>query len=334
MNSEPFLPSPAQPTQPTQPNTFQPIQQPIYQTKQPTQPHNPEDKRPLLLFFMVVLPILIWFCLAMSILCWHEMFPYLLGFFYLVHILAYSINNQIWEFLDNKVPYSALQNHLHEYFAKAPKITLTAENFSSMKPKQQIVPSHSDWEYFKYRSWMDISGTFHLDLSQTKKKPLYILLRVKNEISFADSTTAYDYDCAKKALYWSNVNRDVCIRESETYTYDGYKELILVRIGEEDSIFFSKTGYKVMISLSLGLLYILMFKLKSIEQTFVVRKLISTRYNLPEGENIMTNNALKPELSINSDDNEVGSFLEDNKMAPPSAVDLENAKMYEQSKPQ
>ena len=332
MNSEHFLPLPVQPLQPTPPNILE-IDQPY--TLEFDQPPNLGDNRPILINLMIIMPILVWIWFPFTILFWnHELFSAFLclfGFCYLVHLCLYCIDNPIWDYLNNKISNDAFQSHLHTYFTKSPIITMKAQVYKSTERGQ--FASEREEMNFKYYSWKDISGTFHLDLSQTKKKPIYLLLQIRNAISFADPMTIYDYNRAKRELYWRNVNKGSSIQQTDVCTFEGYKKLMLVRIGEEDSCFFNKKVYIIMILLSFGLFFCLMFKRKSVAQEFIIRKTVSTRYNLLEGENSMKFSTLKPMVSINSNvyeynDNEVGAVFEENKMAPPSAMDLEQAKMY------
>ena len=90
---------------------------------------------------------------------------------------------------------------------------------------------------------------------------------------------------------------------------------------------------------SLGVVFCWKFEKRIIKQSFVVKKLVSTRYNLLEGENSMKYSQVKPMVSVNSnvyecDEQVTGCVIDANKMAPPSAEELEKAKMYEKEVPQ
>ena len=86
--------------------------------------------------------------------------------------------------------------------------------------------------------------------------------------------------------------------------YEGYKEHMLIRLGN------CETRIRV-------------------SPASIVRKLVSTRYNQLEGERSVRCSALKPMVSICTNRRTIWGVCDDNKIAPPSAADLEKAKMYE-----
>ena len=289
---------------------------------------------------MLVFHILLWiFFFADLIMCSMGL-PFLAiphFFFYISSILITCLTSPIWKYLKNKTTNKeAIYETMQSHFSKAPIITLTTKSYhiSGMDDDRRRWYTHEENVDFKYYSWKDVSGTFHLDLSQTKKKPMYLLLRVKNEIDFADSNTVDDYTRMKKELYARNASRDKNIEETEQRTYEGYQEYTLVKLGKEDSCFFSRCVLIFMMMISLGIVFCWKFEKRIISQSFVVKKLVSTRDNLLEGENSMKYSQQKPMVSINAnvyeyDEQVTGSVNDVNKVAPPSAEELKRAQMYE-----
>ena len=288
---------------------------------------------------MIVFHILLWiFFLADLLMCIAGL-PFLVIphlFFYISCILIICLTSPIWKYLNNKTTNKAIYETMQAHFSKAPVITLTTRSYhiSGMDDDRRRWYTHEENVDFKYYSWKDVSGTFHLDLSQTNKKPIYMLLRVKNEIDFADSSTVDDYTRMKKDLYERNTSRDNNIEETEERTYEGYQEYTLVKLGKEDSCFFSKCVLVFMMMISLGIVFCWKFEKRIISQSFVVKKLVSTRHNLLEVENSVKYSQQKPMVSINSDvyeyDEQItGSVNDVNKVAPPSAEELKKAQMYE-----
>ena len=348
---ENLSPSPVDLVQPTQQiETVQPTQvmQPVVlmepNTIQPQTQGSPvvAEIKPVVNRVIIVFHILLWiffFADIATIPVGGFLAPVHL-FFYISTILITCLTTPIWKYLKNKTTNEEILEIMQSHFSKAPIITLTTKSYhiSGMGSDKSRWNTHQENVDFKYYSWKDISGTFHLDLSQTKEKPIYLLLRVKNDINFADSISIDDYLRVKKELYARNAHRDENIEETEERTYEGYKEYMMVRLGKEDSCFFSRCVFVIMLMFSLGLVFCLKFQKKTISQSFVVRKLVSTRYNLLEGENSMKYGQLKPMVSIDSNvyeynDQVTGCVYEENKMAPPSAEDLERAKMYEKDVP-
>lgn len=86
--------------------------------------------------------------------------------------------------------------------------------------------------------------------------------------------------------------------------------------------------------MTLGIVYIFIFKFYLHSQTFRVRKIVSTRYNLLDQEYSSKYETLRPSLSLNSqiyqyNEQDIGIINESNKMAPPSIEELEKAKQYQ-----
>ena len=362
---ENLSPSPVELSQPSQPmGTLEPIQiidplphlnQPMTllndnpNTFHPQTTQSPTDDKfpPVVTCLMLTFNILSWVTLPICGII-GAVFPFGLAFFGGIHLMFYiltivltCVTSPIWKYLNNKSTNDAIIETVKSHFTKAPVITLTTKSYhivSSGNDKQRR-NTHEENVDFKYYSWKDVSGTFHLDLPNTNKKPMYLLLRVKNDINFADSITVDDYMRIKKDLYARNANKDENIEETEERTYEGYKEYTLVKLGEDDSCFFNKCVLVFMLMCSLGVVFCWKFEKRIVKQAFVVKKLVSTRYNLLEGENYMKYSQVKPMVAVNSnvyecDEQVTGCVIDANKMAPPSAEELEKAKMYEKEVPQ
>ena len=362
---ENLSPSPVEITQPSQPmgtvqliepiQVIQPIQvvQPMALLNDPNAVHlqttqSPiEDKfPPVVTCLMLTFNILSWVTFPIVAII-GAVFPFGLAFFGGIHLMFYMltiiltcVTSPVWKYLNNKTTNEAIIETVKSHFTKAPVITLTTKSYHMVSSENDKHRSYTHEENvdFKYYSWKDVSGTFHLDLSDPNKKPMYLLLRVKNEINFADTITVDDYTRMKKDLYARNASRDENIEETEQRTYEGYKEYTLVKLGEDDSCYFNKCVLVIMLMCSLGVVFCWAFEKRIIKQSFVVKKLVSTRYNLLEGENSMKYSQVKPMVSVDSnvyecDEQVTGCVIDANKMAPPSAEELEKAKMYEKEVP-
>jgi hypothetical protein len=292
---------------------------------------------------MLVFHILLWIFFFLDVIMCSFGLPFLAVFhlfFYITSIILTCFTSPVWKYLKNKTTDKAIYETMQSHFSKAPVITLTTKSYhiDRMDKDRRRWFTHEENVDFKYYSWKDVSGTFHLDLEQPNKKPMYLLLRVKNEINFADTITVDDYTRMKKDLYARNASRDENIEETEQRTYEGYKEYTLVKLGEDDSCYFNKCVLVIMLMCSLGVLFCWAFEKRIIKQSFVVKKLVSTRYNLLEEENSMKYSQVKPMVSVDSnvyecDEQVTGCVIDANKMAPPSAEELEKAKMYEKEVP-
>lgn len=262
-------------------------------------------------------------------------------FFYVANILIHCCS-PIYQYLGNKVGNKGIYDIMKEYFKAAPRIELKTESYhmtssgGKRKSRHRVV-TYTYKEDFKYYSFKDVSGLFLLDIPNSSSIH-YIQLQIINEINFADAISFADYRQRKIDIYNENKNRDTCISYIEQRTYENYKRFNLIKLDGGDICFFQRWIYVIFVLLTFGWVYDIIFNSFCIQQNFTVRKLVSTRYNLLDEEHSVQYNSLKPTLSIKSnvytyDEEETGILYESNKMAPPSADDIERAKLYEKEIP-
>ena len=299
-------------------------------------PRDEEQEKKNVTFAMILNQLILWGLLAFLIIDLKSLHFYisifLFVFFYGVNISCY-IWNPIYSYLGNKVKDNdTMYQKMKENFKAFPIMYLNVECFHYHYPRghkrREKVVTFGEQMRFTYYSFKDVSGTFMLRKPRLSCiKPKYIKLELHPEISFADSITHADYISRKenfmKLGFW------------DERTYDGYRQYTLVKLtNEEDSIFLQRWVYLLFCILTFGLVYHIIFNSMCIEQNFKVRKVISTRYNLMEKEHAEKFNNFKPCLTLfkktmTFDEKDTGFVYESNKMAPPSAEELENAKQYD-----
>ena len=307
-------------------------------------PRDEEKEKKNVTFAMLLNQLLLWGSLAFMIIDLMSFHYYvsisLFVLFYGITISCY-IWNPIYSYLGNKVKDNdTMYQKMKENFKAFPIMTLNVECFHYRSHKgrhrREKVVTFGEQMRFTYYSFKDVSGMFMLRKPKLSCfEPKYIKLELHPEITFADSITHADYISRKENFMKRNENRDTYIGFWDERTYNGYRQYNLVKLtNDEDSIFLQKWVYMLFCILTFGLVYHIIFNSMCIEQNFKVRKVISTRYNLMEKEHAEKFKNLKPSLTLfqknlTFDEKDIGYVNEANKMAPPSAEELENAKQYD-----
>ena len=302
-----------------------------------------ESKFSSMKVYLIIEQILLWGLLVylivdIVVLKFYSVSITLFAVIYVIHLLCFCFSPEL-SFLGNKIEDKTMYDIMFQYFSAAPKITLKTESYHMVlnrkkkrRSKKKVV-THSEEEQFKYYSFKDVSGLFSLSIPQ-EKNIMYIKLQIINEINFADPISYADYKKQKEALYKRNRKRDRGIDYFERRDYDGYLQFNLVKLKGQDSCFFNRGFYILCIILTFGLVYYAIFNHYCHEQTFRVRKLISTRYNLMDKEYSTKYESFRPILSFKSEvykynEKDTGFVYESNKMAPPSYDEIEKAKQFQ-----
>ena len=226
------------------------------------------------------------------------------GFFFLVAYLTYLAIN-----------FSSKESILFRYYKKdgsmfsvmeslfktAPLIRMKSSSFHyfNQEKKAQIF-SYKDIQTFPYLSYRDVSGLFLLDLKDaTTNDKSYIVHHLKKEINFADTLTYNDYIIKKTEFWKKNRYYDIYMEYQEERLIEGFMEDILMKVdGSSGSIFMTSTFFWICTFLTMSEFYKLYFNSRCIHQSFTIRKLISTHYNLNDEERLEKYTKLQPALSL------------------------------------
>ena len=143
------------------------------------------------------------------------------------------------------------------------------------------VITHSDAIKFDYNYCRDISGIFELNINESNYKyKYYVILKVIYEVIFIDDTTLDEYNKLKEDFLRLNKNKDCKYRLYEFYDEDSFHNKHLIKIHEKEPLFVSYFWFTIFTLLSLSTLYKIYLCIISIEQTLVIKKIISNRNNL------------------------------------------------------
>ena len=143
------------------------------------------------------------------------------------------------------------------------------------------VDTYSETKRMPYCSTRDVSGLFLLDIDKANiKKKYFIKIHLIKDIKFADAISYSDYLNFKKKFYYSNKRRDKYMDFTEKWDIPGFHahELVLIRESEPPCV--NIVLYSLLIFLTLSQFYKSYINSFCIRQTYKIRKLVSTRYNL------------------------------------------------------
>ena len=217
------------------------------------------------------------------------------GIFHFIYIMV-EIFSPTGKYLCHKSSGEGMYEKMGRYFKNIPKIIFHCDcyhneiNYYTTTDKLGRVHQHhetvkvitftEDYE-MPYYSVRDVSGLFYLNCDQAiAKKKLYIKLKVKEEINFADAISIMDYQNEIDKFYARNRYRDDYFEFQETRKIPDLVHHNLIKLGGNEP-FLSKYFFFILATLlTLSELYKLYFDSLCVFQRFKVRKLISTRYDL------------------------------------------------------
>ena len=217
------------------------------------------------------------------------------GIIHFIYILV-EIFSPTGKYICHKSSDIGMNEKMGRYFRTAPKIIFHCEcyhneiHYYTTKDKFGNVHQHyktikvitfeQDYE-MPYYSERDISGLFYLNCDEAiVKKKVYIKLKVKEEINFADAISIMDYQNEIDKFYALNRYKDEFFEFSEKRIVPDLVHHNLIKLGKEEP-FLSKYFFFILSTLlTLSELYKLYFDSLCVFQRFKVRKIISTRYDL------------------------------------------------------
>jgi hypothetical protein len=152
-----------------------------------------------------------------------------------------------------------------------------------------------------YYSTKDVSGLFLLDVNQTvNKNKMFIKLHLLKEINFADEISYFDYLMQKDSFWRRNRFRDVHMDFHEKRNINGFNENNLVQICDTKPKCFHCGYYVLWTIIPFVQFYKRYIDSFCIHQSFKIRKLISTRYNLMNEQYVNQYSHMSPAININN----------------------------------
>ena len=186
----------------------------------------------------------------------------------------------------------------------------------------------------QYCSARDISGLFLLNIDKAlHKKKAFIKLHLKEEINFADEISFMDYETQKSMFYQRMRARDQEIEFDEDKYIPGFTEFNLIQISEHEPCCVNLALYIILIFIPFCQIYVAYVNSLCVDQSYKLRKIISTRFNLFAKHYDQQYQAMSPALSLGDqtysfDAADTGYYNQSVKVYEPSEKELQNAQRY------
>ena len=199
--------------------------------------------------------------------------------------------------------------------------------------------TYTDSYSIPYYSSRDVSGLFYLNCDEAyAKKKCYIQLKLKEEINFADEISYMDYEYYKDQFWRKNRFRDVYMDFNETRTIPGLVHHNLIKIGQSDPCIVSFGWFSIFTLLSVCEFYKLYINSLFVYQSYKIRKIVSTRYNLNEPVYEEKYTQLVPQLNLiskqyNYEPDYYNYVNQDANIDLPTKEELERAGQYKDKIP-
>lgn len=201
------------------------------------------------------------------------------------------------------------------------------------------IDTHHESMNLPYYSAKDVSGLFLLDIDRAAaSKKAFIKLHLKKEINFADAISYMDYTMQKEAFWRRNRYRDVHMDFNEYRTIPGFVEYNLIQISDYKPAGVNLCLYILLIFIPFCQIYKSYVDSFCVPQTYKIRKIVSTRYNLLEQQYIVQYQAITPALNLNDqmysyNAADTGYCYESAKINVPTEEELQQAQQYSSQVP-
>ena len=242
---------------------------------------------------LVIIQIILWFSLIYSLINPENFY---LAIIIYVFYLLFELCGNTSRFLLNKSSTGHIYNKLIKTFRQHPAIKINCTCYHLEKKiveekdkdgniiKKQVeekVVTFNGEEHFPYYSYRDVSGLFHIDLnSPIFKNKKYIKLSLESSISFADSISYYDYQAFKTNYINLNSHRDEKMDFSDTYYVPNLSYNNLIKISNDEPPYVNFFTFFLSVIFTFALPYEIMLDNISIKGKYLIKKIISTRYDL------------------------------------------------------
>lgn len=218
-----------------------------------------------------------------------------LGFCYIVYLIL-EFTSSTCKYLSNKKSGSSMYREMQLIFQQRPTISFHCECWHmeniqyterdnqgriQYKTRMERRTTHIETYSFPYYSARDVSGLFYLNMDKAEaEKKAYIKLNLKEEINFADCISYHDYVVAKEAFWARNRFRDVHMDYSEKREIPGLKHHNLIQLTENEPACVNLCVFILFTLIPFAQIYSIFVNSYCCYQSYSIRKLVSTRYDL------------------------------------------------------
>ena len=259
----------------------------------------------------------------------------LYGFYLLFELCSYLMG-----ILSHQKSPEEINKIVGELFRSIPSINFSCDIYTVDKRTDRDGTEYEDRKYVRSEtdelhifSSRDVSGTLYFRPGESS----FVMLNLQSEINFADTISYSDYkEKRDKIKNYTPPFGD----ESEFHEYitigDIANEDFLVNIYGGKSCFLSKYTYIFFVILTLGQIYklILLFVVK--RMSFVIKKVISTRYDISGDSKYIPYNPILifPSKTFEYDKSDICHIDKSIKVKPPTPEELTKSLKYKDCIPQ
>ena len=161
------------------------------------------------------------------------------------------------------------------------------------------VVTYRDYFFVPYYSARDVSGLFYLNCEEVQlKKIKYVQLELLDEINFADTISYMDYVSYKEQFLMINRRRDIYVDFNETRTIPGLTKYNLIKFGDNDPCYVNYFWFLLFTIITFSEFYKLFFNSFCVYQSYKIRKIVSTRYDLNQPVYQKQYSSLVPQINL------------------------------------
>ena len=266
-------------------------------------------------------------------------FIYVFVGFYIIYLFLEFRSHSLL-YIKNKGTSNLINQDMGRYFRTYPEINFYCECYHYEQVHcggrgQKKVITHKENYTLPYYSERDISGLFILDVDSAKaNSKQYIQLDLFAEINFADAISYMDYEYQKDLFWRRNRFRDKRFYFKESRIIPGMISNNLIKLTNNEPCCINTKIYVFFTILALCEFYKLYFDCFCIYQSYRIRKIVSTRYDLnqPIYQSFVPQlNLLTQKYNYQPEDY---NFINNNyKVEVPTARELNIAKKYQDKIP-
>jgi hypothetical protein len=280
-------------------------------------------------------------------------FFYTLGGVYFIYLIL-EFCSPTCRYMVHKRTNEGIKQKMQKIFLTRPEIIFHAECYhyetrtvtytdddgkERTRTETEKVVTHTESEHFNYCSVRDVSGLLNLKCDQAQiKRKCYIKLELKEEINFADAITIADYEHQKNTFQDRNRRYDDHMDFSETKRLPGITHHNLIKFGEYDPCTVSCFWYFIFTIFTLGQLYKWHVSSFCVFQSYKIRKIMSSRYNLNSAQMDQKYKLFNPQinlitLKIDYEPKDYTFYEPSSTLSLPTEAELELAKKYDAQVP-
>lgn len=228
-------------------------------------------------------------------------------FFSVLYCLTAICSSKTYKYLSQLKNAPSIHKYMEKLFYTGPVIKMTCISFhydyshsNKGRTTRHRRTTHTDEEYFKICSWRDNSGLFNVEQNSKKN---YLRMKIDLDVEFADQITKYDYFRLKENMIQRNRYRDMCMDYVEEIDLKGgYERFNLIRLGSQECLI-SKFWFILFSIIPCLQCYKSFFNSRCAEQKFILKKIISSRYNLHTEQKRNEYYSFNPGVKINNEQN-------------------------------